>query len=511
MSADGSGPGRGGEPPRRKFKPKAPPARTAPAEAKSDTARQRPEAVDQGGRGGGRHGRGRGDRGRGRGDRGGFGDGRGRGRGRAPVVMGRAFFEAGGGGDAGPASEADISRVIARDERRQAEREAAAALNFPYAFTTSYARVPIDAAPGSILTATPLAPCDHALGAAANAHHAQRTAAVKAEAVAGGGDGGGGGAEEAKGGSTEPGGTAAMDDKSGGEWEDKLDKADDDFVDDDDDIGMTDLDGGAGRAATMKVLGNAFQPHDVLRPIVIPFSKNTAVRPEDLFARPHDAAALQAEEDEGIFFVQLPTALPRVFPESMEHPSQPTDGGGDGGGGGTHGAVGGTRAQGAKAAADTSGEADGSPGYDNSLTTMLPGRIGKLQIRRSGTVQLLLAGVALDVSAGMPCHFVEELTCVNPKQKTMSMFGQVTRRLVCAPNFEDLHEQRLAQQAPLGTRIKVEEQEAAAPATAAAHVNGGRARGSGGGGSAPPPLARPRPPPRAPLKQEVDVDMEQDE
>jgi hypothetical protein len=38
---------------------------------------------------------------------------------------------------------------------------------------------------------------------------------------------------------------------------------------------------------------------------------------------------------------------------------------------------------------------------------------------------LIIGGVSLDVTAGLPCYFNSEIVAINAENKTMSMFGQV--------------------------------------------------------------------------------------
>jgi RNA polymerase III RPC4 len=50
----------------------------------------------------------------------------------------------------------------------------------------------------------------------------------------------------------------------------------------------------------------------------------------------------------------------------------------------------------------------------------------QMQIRESGKIVLIIGGVSLDVTAGLPCYFNSEIVAINAENKTMSMFGQVS-------------------------------------------------------------------------------------
>ncbi|KAA0725595.1 DNA-directed RNA polymerase III subunit RPC4 [Triplophysa tibetana] len=75
------------------------------------------------------------------------------------------------------------------------------------------------------------------------------------------------------------------------------------------------------------------------------------------------------------------------------------------------------------------------------LSDFSEGLIGKLQIRRSGKVQLLMGNVTLDVSEGAAFSFLQHLVCVRLSEGRtgdMTVLGNVTHKLVCSPDFETL-------------------------------------------------------------------------
>ncbi|TRY58160.1 hypothetical protein DNTS_014194 [Danionella cerebrum] len=75
------------------------------------------------------------------------------------------------------------------------------------------------------------------------------------------------------------------------------------------------------------------------------------------------------------------------------------------------------------------------------LSDFSEGLIGKLQIRKSGKVQLLMGNVTLDVSEGAAFSFLQQLVCVRVSEGVagdMTVLGNVTHKLVCSPDFETL-------------------------------------------------------------------------
>ncbi|XP_038603270.1 DNA-directed RNA polymerase III subunit RPC4 [Tachyglossus aculeatus] len=82
-----------------------------------------------------------------------------------------------------------------------------------------------------------------------------------------------------------------------------------------------------------------------------------------------------------------------------------------------------------------------------TLRDLSEGQVGKLLIRKSGKVQLLLGKVTLDVTMGTPCSFLQELVSVgigDSRTGEMTVLGHVKHKLVCSPDFESLldHKQR---------------------------------------------------------------------
>ena len=172
------------------------------------------------------------------------------------------------------------------------------------------------------------------------------------------------------------------------------------FLGDDDDMGLEEE-------------GMKLEDGD-MAPIQLPLTQlslaDPEVTPAELFSR-----SLKGDGEE-LMFVQLPDALPASL-LSM-------------------------------AAGDENAEpADSTAGGTINLGQMPEGYIGKLQVRKSGRVQIILGGVALDVSPGSrrPClqQAVTVRSVPDPSNETdippgMFFLGSVKHHLVCAPDFETM-------------------------------------------------------------------------
>uniref|UniRef100_UPI00358E100D DNA-directed RNA polymerase III subunit RPC4 isoform X2 n=1 Tax=Myxine glutinosa TaxID=7769 RepID=UPI00358E100D len=85
--------------------------------------------------------------------------------------------------------------------------------------------------------------------------------------------------------------------------------------------------------------------------------------------------------------------------------------------------------------------ADGSQGSVCSLKTLPEGPLGRLQLHKSGRVQLVLGHVSLDVTMGTDCSFLQELVSVRLREGRggeLVMLGKVGTRLICSPDFPSL-------------------------------------------------------------------------
>ncbi|XP_040010307.1 DNA-directed RNA polymerase III subunit RPC4 [Xiphias gladius] len=81
---------------------------------------------------------------------------------------------------------------------------------------------------------------------------------------------------------------------------------------------------------------------------------------------------------------------------------------------------------------------------DNScnLKDLREGLVGKMLVRKSGRVQLILGQVTLDVSLGTSCSFLQELVSIGTEGRTgdLTVLGNVKHKMVCSPDFEALLE-----------------------------------------------------------------------
>nr|XP_006625860.1 PREDICTED: DNA-directed RNA polymerase III subunit RPC4 [Lepisosteus oculatus]XP_015202072.1 PREDICTED: DNA-directed RNA polymerase III subunit RPC4 [Lepisosteus oculatus] len=80
-----------------------------------------------------------------------------------------------------------------------------------------------------------------------------------------------------------------------------------------------------------------------------------------------------------------------------------------------------------------------------SLADLAEGQVGKLLVRKSGRVQLVLGQNTLDISLGTPCSFLQELVSVGAgdgRTGDLTVLGHITHKLVCSPDFHALLENR---------------------------------------------------------------------
>ncbi|XP_040050941.2 DNA-directed RNA polymerase III subunit RPC4 [Gasterosteus aculeatus] len=77
-----------------------------------------------------------------------------------------------------------------------------------------------------------------------------------------------------------------------------------------------------------------------------------------------------------------------------------------------------------------------------NLKDLREGLVGKMLVRRSGRVQLILGQVTLDVSLGASCSFLQELVSIGTEGRTgnLTVLGNVKHKMVCSPDFEALLE-----------------------------------------------------------------------
>ncbi|XP_071390474.1 DNA-directed RNA polymerase III subunit RPC4 [Centroberyx affinis] len=77
-----------------------------------------------------------------------------------------------------------------------------------------------------------------------------------------------------------------------------------------------------------------------------------------------------------------------------------------------------------------------------SLNDLREGLVGKMLVRKSGRVQLILGHVTLDVSLGTSCAFLQELVSIGTEGRTgdLTVLGHIKHKMVCSPDFEALLE-----------------------------------------------------------------------
>ncbi|XP_061585916.1 DNA-directed RNA polymerase III subunit RPC4 [Cololabis saira] len=129
---------------------------------------------------------------------------------------------------------------------------------------------------------------------------------------------------------------------------------------------------------------------------------------------------------EELLFIQLPDSLPGQ-PPTKEHKPVKTE-------------VQSADGQSVLLKTETQEEED----EDNScnLKDLREGLVGKMLVRKSGRVQLILGQVTLDVSLGTPCSFLQELVSITTEEKTgnLTVLGNIKHKMVCSPDFEALLE-----------------------------------------------------------------------
>ncbi|KAM6930433.1 DNA-directed RNA polymerase III subunit RPC4 [Xenentodon cancila] len=131
-------------------------------------------------------------------------------------------------------------------------------------------------------------------------------------------------------------------------------------------------------------------------------------------------------KEEELLFIQLPDSLPGQ-PPTKEHKPVKTE-------------VQSADGQSVLLKTETQEEED----EDNScnLKDLRDGLVGKMLVRKSGRVQLILGQVTLDVSLGTTCSFLQELVSITTEGKTgnLTVLGNIKHKMVCSPDFEALLE-----------------------------------------------------------------------
>ncbi|XP_070689942.1 DNA-directed RNA polymerase III subunit RPC4 [Pempheris klunzingeri] len=129
---------------------------------------------------------------------------------------------------------------------------------------------------------------------------------------------------------------------------------------------------------------------------------------------------------EELFFMQLPDSLPGQ-PPTKEHKPVKTEVQSE---------------DGQSVLLKTESQEEEAEDNSCSLKDLREGLIGKMLVRKSGRVQLILGHVTLDVSLGTSCSFLQELVSIGTEGRTgdLSVLGKVKNKMVCSPDFEALLE-----------------------------------------------------------------------
>ncbi|XP_037113955.1 DNA-directed RNA polymerase III subunit RPC4 [Syngnathus acus] len=131
---------------------------------------------------------------------------------------------------------------------------------------------------------------------------------------------------------------------------------------------------------------------------------------------------------EELFFVQLPDTLPGQPPTKEYKPIKTEVKSEDG----------------QSVLLKTESQEEQNEDISCNLKDLREGLVGKMLVRKSGRVQLIMGQITLDVSLGASCSFLQELVSVDTEGRTgdLTVFGNVKHKMVCSPDFESLLESR---------------------------------------------------------------------
>lgn len=163
----------------------------------------------------------------------------------------------------------------------------------------------------------------------------------------------------------------------------------------------------------IKKMESAFRPPPLPEPEVLP----------ELLQR------WSLSKGEELFFVQLPDSLPGQ-PPSMETRPIKTEV---------------QSADGQVMVQKTDPQEDEEEENSCTLKDLREGLVGKMLVRKSGRVQLILGHIKLDVSLGTSCAFLQELVSIGTEGRTgdMTVLGHIQHKMVCSPDFEALLESNI--------------------------------------------------------------------
>ncbi|KAM9858029.1 DNA-directed RNA polymerase III subunit RPC4 [Aulostomus maculatus] len=129
---------------------------------------------------------------------------------------------------------------------------------------------------------------------------------------------------------------------------------------------------------------------------------------------------------EELFFMQLPDSLPGQ-PPTKEHKVVKTEVQSE---------------DGQSVLLKTESQEEEAEDNSCNLKDLREGLVGKMLVRKSGRVQLILGQVTLDVSLGTSCSFLQELVSIGTDGRTgdLTVLGNIKHKMVCSPDFESLLE-----------------------------------------------------------------------
>ncbi|XP_062855414.1 DNA-directed RNA polymerase III subunit RPC4 [Trichomycterus rosablanca] len=134
-------------------------------------------------------------------------------------------------------------------------------------------------------------------------------------------------------------------------------------------------------------------------------------------------------KEEELLFVQLPDSLPGQPPTSDSRPTKTAVQSEDG----------------QSMLQKTEGQEEAEEENSCRLRELQEGLVGRMLVRKSGRVQLVLGSVTLDVALGTPCAFLQELVSVGTEGRRgdLTVLGHIKHKLVCSPDFESLLQNRV--------------------------------------------------------------------
>ncbi|XP_054467239.1 DNA-directed RNA polymerase III subunit RPC4 [Anoplopoma fimbria] len=129
---------------------------------------------------------------------------------------------------------------------------------------------------------------------------------------------------------------------------------------------------------------------------------------------------------EELFFMQMPDTLPGQ-PPTQEHRPVKTEVQSE---------------DGQSVLLKTESQEEEAEDNNCNLKDLREGLVGKMLVRKSGRVQLILGQVTLDVSLGASCSFLQELVSISAEGRTgnLTVLGNIKHKMVCSPDFEALLE-----------------------------------------------------------------------